>query len=182
MRKTGAMEMTIGTIVIIVLAMAMLILGLVLVKNIMGGASDISEMTNAQLKEQVSKMFGEDKKLVVYPDTRHIEVKAGEASGFGVGIKNLLKGKADQMFSYEVILSDPDIQKKCGVGEQEVLGWISTGRAEDNMGLASGEFVSTKVLLEIPEGSALCTFRYRINVKYGGQPYASELMDVTIGA
>jgi len=180
--KTGALELSIGTIVVIVLAMTMLILGLVLVKTIFKGAVDITKMTNQQLKEQVSKLFGDDKKLVVYPDTRHIEVKAGKSSGFGIGIKNLLKGVQDKKFSYEVIVSDPDIRRKCGVGEREAEGWIVTGRSEDNIGLAPGELISGKVLLEVPAGSTLCTFRYRINAKYGGQAYASELMDVTITA
>ncbi len=182
MEKKGAVELSIGTIVIIVLSMSMLILGLVLVKNIFSGAMDITDMTNSQLKEQVSKLFGEDKKLVVYPDTRHITVKSGTAMGFGIGIKNLLTGVQDKKFSYEVIVSDPDIRKKCGVGEREAEEWISTGRSEENIGLAPGEFISGKVLLNVPEGSTLCTFRYRINVMYGGQSYASELMDVTIRA
>ena len=180
--KKGAMEMSIGTIVIVVLAMSMLILGLVLVKEIFSGAMEITDMTNSQLKEQVSKLFGENKKLVVYPDTRHVMVKSGKASGFGIGIKNLLTGVQDKKFSYEVIVSDPDIQSKCGVGEREAEAWISTGRSEENIALAPGELISGKVLLTVPEGSTLCTFRYRINVMYGGQSYASELMDVTIKA
>ena len=162
--------------------MSMLILGIVLVKNIFSGATDITDMTNEQLKNQVSQLFGENKKLVVYPDTRHINVKAGEPGGFGIGIKNLLQGVTDKKFSYEVVVSDPDIRKKCGVAEREAEGWITTGRAEDNIDLSSGGFTSGKVLLNVPEGSALCTFRYRINVMYGGQSYASELMDVTIKA
>ncbi len=180
--KRGAIELSIGTIVVIVLSMSMLILGLVLVKNIFSGATNIVDMTNDQLIDQVSKLFGEDKKLVVYPNTREIVVKSGEASGFGIGIKNLLTGVQDKKFSYEVVVSDPDIQKKCGVGEREAEAWISTGRSEDNIDLAPGEFISGKVLLTIPEGSTLCTFRYRINVKHGSQSYAKELMDVTIRA
>lgn len=180
MKKKGAIEMSIGTIVVIVLSMSMLILGLVLIRGIFSGATDITEMTNTQLKDQVSKLFGEEKKLVVYPDTRHIEIKSGEISGFGIGIKNLLTGVQDETFSYEVIVSDPDIESKCGITEQEALDWMSTGRAETDIGLAPGEFVSGKVLLTVPEGSRFCTFRYRVNVRYGESAYASELMDVTI--
>jgi hypothetical protein len=180
--KKGAIELSIGTIVIIVLSMSMLILGLVLIRGIFFGAIDITEMTDSQLKDEVSKLFGEEKKLVVYPDTRHIEIKSGDISGFGIGIKNLLTGVQNEQFSYEVVVSDPDIESKCGVSEQEALDWISPGRAETDIGLAPGEFVSGKVLLTIPEGSRFCTFRYRINVLYGESAYASELMDVTIGA
>ena len=182
MEKRGAMELSIGTIVVIVLAMSMLILGVILITNIFTGATDIADMTNDQLKNQVAQLFGENKKLVVYPNTRKIEAKLGESSGFGIGIKNLIQGTQDKKFSYEVIVSDPDIRAKCGVTELEAEEWISTGRAEDNIELAPGEFTSGKVLLMIPDGTPLCTFRFRVNVKYGQDAYQSELMDVIIKA
>src|SRR3989344_6675548 len=166
MEKRGAMELSIGTIVIIVLSMSMLIFGMILLKNIFTGATDITDMTNEQLKLQVSQLFGDDRKLVVYPDTRHIDVKQGEVSGFGIGVKNLLSGTQEGKFSYEVIVSDPDIRNKCGFSERDAEGWISTGRSETGIGLAPGDVFSGKVLLTIPAGTNFCTFRYRVNVKF----------------
>jgi hypothetical protein len=179
--KKAAIEMSIGTIVVIVLAMSMLILGMVLVKNIFGGATDIATMTTDQVKNQVAQMFGDQKDLVIYPDTRHIEVEVGEVSGFGLGIKNV-DGLTGGKFSYEVIVSDPDIQSKCGVSESEALGWITTGRAEKDINLAPGDFTSGKVLLSVPVGTNFCTFRYRINVMFNNAGVASEFVDVTIKA
>ena len=180
--KKGAIEMSIGTIVTIVLSMSMLILGMVLISNIMGGADDITTMTNDQVKNQVAGMFGEDKKLGIYPDTRQVEVEIGELGGFGVIIKNLLRGsQPNNEFEYEVVVSDPDIMKKCGVNDAEALGWITTGRS-DKFPIATGETEAGKVLIEIPEGTSLCTFRYRINVKANGADYDSDLIDVTIVA
>ncbi len=177
--KSGAIELSISTIVIVVLAMSMLILGLVLVKNIFSGAKSVVDMTNDQLKNQVSQLFGEDKKLVVYPDSKLIEVKQGEPGGFGIGIKNLQQGSStDSKFSYEVVVSDPEVRSKCGVGESQIAQLITTGRTENNIPLASGEFTQTKVLFETQVGDSLCTVRFRINVKLNGQNYASEIMDV----
>ena len=180
--KKAAMELSVSTIVIVVLAMSMLILGIVLVKNIFEGATNIADMTNDQLKNQVSILFGGDKKLVVYPDTQQRDIKQGDHDGFGIGIKNLIEGSNNVKFSYEVIVSDTDIRKKCGVTEQEALDWIVTGRAEDNIELAPGEFTSGKVLFYIPEGTALCTLRYRVNVKVDGNSYQSKHFDITIKA
>ncbi len=182
-QKKAAIELSIGTIVIIVLAMSMLILGLVLVKSIFSGSIDIAEMTTDQLKNQVAAMFGEDKKLVVYPDSRHINLKQGNEEGFGIGIKNLIEGSSAPIkFSYEVVVSDPDLRSKCGISDREAEDYIITGRAEDNIEIPSGDFTSAKVLFNVPVGSSLCTIRYRVNAKANGQAYASELMDVTIKA
>ena len=179
--KKGAIELSIGTIVIIVLAMSMLILGLVLVKNIFGGSVDIADMAIDQIKDQVTKMFGNDKRVVIYPDTRHINVKGGEISGFGIGIKNLLEGStAGTTFEYEVVVSDNDIGKKCGISSEKAESYIVTGRTE-KLEIAPGQFEAGKILVEVPEGSKLCTFRYRVNVKQSnGAIYDSDFIDVTI--
>lgn len=181
--KRGAIELSISTIVIVVLAMSMLILGLVLIKTIFSGSVSVAEMTNDQLKNQVSQLFGEDKKLVIYPDSRQIEVEQGQVNGFGIGIKNLKSGKAaGDMFSYEVIVSDPEVRNKCGVSETEILSLITTGRTESNIPLASGESTTTKVLFDTQTGDPLCTVRFRINVKLNNENYASDIMDVTFKA
>jgi len=178
MKKRGAIELSIGTIVIIVLAMTMLILGLVLVKNIFSASTSIIDLTEDQLLDKIRDLFGDEKKLVAYPSNRHIEIKQGKVDGFGFGIKNL--ESSSLIFSYEVIVSDTDVQTKCGVSDSQILSWISTGRAESGIPLSPGEITVGKVLLTIPTGSALCTFRFRINVRHENGEYASELMDVTI--
>jgi len=183
MEKRGALELSIGTIVIIVLAMSMLILGLVLVKNIFSGATAVTDMTDEQLKNQVSKMFGESSRLVAYPDTEHINVKGGEIAEFGFGVKNLLEGSnAGTKFNYEVIVFDSQIQKNCGVSEREAEDWITVGRTEP-MEIAPGEIETGRVRIEVPSGANLCTFRYLIKVYQEDKKiYDSARMDVTIRA
>jgi len=186
MRKSGAIELSIGTIVIIVLAMSMLILGLVLVKNIFTGATDVTDMTIDQLRNQVSRMFGENKELVMYPDTMHIDVKGGELSGFGFGVKNTLEGsQAGTEFRYEVIVADDYLQNKCGVSEREAEDWINLGGTggSGSLSIASGKFEAVKVTFEVPDGSKLCTFRYKVKVyKDNNEIYDEDIMDVTIRA
>jgi hypothetical protein len=180
--KKAAVELSIGTIVIIVLAMSMLILGIVLIKNIFGAANDIVDLTDQQLKDQVSKLFGDDKRLVMYPDTREITIKLNERGGFGFGIKNRILGTASQdvKFSYEVVVSDEDLRIKCGVTEQEVERWMVTGRAESGIGIPPGEVGTGKVLIQIPEGTSPCTFRLRVNVQKDSQGYATDIMDIVL--
>ncbi len=180
--KKAQMQMSVGTIVTIVLLMTVLILGLVLVRTIFKGATNVVDLSNDQLMEEVNKLFGEDKGVVVYPASRRIEVEQGEIDGFGIGIKNLLGTAGGDTFSYEAVVSDPDLQQKCGVNENTVAGWISTGRAESNIPIPSGATSTQRVLLDIPLGSALCTFRLRVNVDSAQGNYGTEFMDITIKA
>ncbi len=59
MNKKAAFEMSITTIVIIVIAVIMLILGLVFVRTIMCGALNIATTTIAGAQDQINKLFGE---------------------------------------------------------------------------------------------------------------------------
>jgi hypothetical protein len=175
--RSGAVELSFTTIVILVLAMTMLILGLVLVKNIFSGATDIASMTTDQLKSQVSKLFGEDNKVVIYPDSRIINVKVGgKPSGFGIGIKNLLESASNVKFSYEVVVSDSNLESKCGVRNDVAQSWLTTGAKETDIPISPGELMATKVLVKVPAGTELCTFRYRIN----NQNYGTDIIDVTL--
>jgi|TARA_B100001971_G_C18082624_1_gene479140 hypothetical protein len=179
-KKKGAMELSVSTIVIIVLAMSMLIFGMILLKNIFGGATNVVDLTNEQVKERIRDLWGEDNKVVVYPGSQLITIEQGETGGFGIGIKNLLEGSDETTFSYTTTVSSQD---GCGVSDNYIENnWIGLGKEEGGIKLGPGEFTSGKILIKIPVGSSLCDFRLRINVRQGSENYGSEFMDVAIKA
>lgn len=55
--KKAALELSIGTIIIIVLALTMLILGIVLVRSIMCGAIGLTGELNSKVKKEIGKIF-----------------------------------------------------------------------------------------------------------------------------
>jgi hypothetical protein len=180
MNKKAAMEMSVGTIVTIVLLMAVLVLGIFLVQKIFKSATGAIDLTDEQLKNEINKLFGEDKELVIYPGTRRVTIKQEEIDGVGVGIKNLMQGvSGTQTFSYEVVVSDV---ADCSESKEEVEGWFTTGRAENDIPIAVGKSAVQKVLFRIPSGTSLCTARFRVNVNAGSEPYATDFFDITVKA
>ncbi len=174
----GAMEMSIGTIVVIVLAMSMLILGMVLLRNIFEGATNIVDLNDQQISSEIAKIYGDDKELVIYPSVDIFEVKAGETSAFAIRIRNLLKNTdATQVtFSYEII---PDDFQECGLSENQILDWMK-GETGNGLKIAPSMEHIEKILLEIPEGAPLCSFKIRVAVMQNNQPYASQQMFIKI--
>ena len=66
--KKGAIELSIGTIVIVVLAMSMLILGLMLVRSIFSGSTDAVESINKAVVDQINQIFTKsDNRLAIAP-------------------------------------------------------------------------------------------------------------------
>lgn len=182
--KKAAIELSIGTIVVVVLAMSMLILGLVFIRTIFKGTTNVADMTNKELESQIGKLFGDSQKLALFPSSGQKDIKKGKIDGFAFGIKNFLQGTSglNAKFAYEVIVADPDIQSKCGVSAQTATNWIVSGRSDKDILIPTGEegLVTPKVLLEIPQNAALCTIRYRITVTANGNTYATDYMAITI--
>jgi len=180
MEKRGAIELSIGTIVIIVLAMSMLILGMVLVKNIFTGSSQNVLQMNDKVKDEINKLFVEDKKTVVYLPNQIAKIQQNEDWGVAFGIKNLARGTAEAgRFHYDVTVSDPDVRTKCGVDERTIESWITTGRADDLI-IAPGEAYAGVVRFMVPENSPLCTVRFHIDVTLDNSPYAIEFFDLEV--
>ncbi|MFH0808666.1 MAG: hypothetical protein V1888_03585 [archaeon] len=178
--KRGAIELSIGTIVIIVLAMSMLILGLVLIKNIFSGSSENILQMNDKVKDQINKLFVEDKRTVVYLPNQIAKIEQNKDWGVAFGIKNLAKGTVEVgQFSYDVTVSDPDVKQKCGIDEKSVENWIKTGRA-DEMSIAPGQNYYGVVRFFVPENAPLCTVRFHIDVKMDGQSYATDFFDIEV--
>jgi len=162
MKKKGAIEMSIGTIVIIVLSMSMLILGLVLVKNIFGGATDLVDLNNQQIAAEIANVYGDDQKVVLYPNVNIFDVKPGKSSAFAIRIKNTVEGSSGQnaLFSYALTLEGLE---ECGLSQAEVFSWM-IGESGDNIAIASSEGHIEKILLNVPEGAPLCEFKTRVTV------------------
>ena len=180
MKKKGAIELSIGTIVIIVLAMSMLILGMVLVKNIFTGSSENVLQMNDQVKDQINKLFVDDKRTVVYLPNQIVKINQNEDWGVAFGIKNLARGTAEAgRFHYDVIVSDPDVRTKCGIDERTIEGWIRTGRADDAT-IAPGQSYFGIVRFLIPENAPLCTVRFHIDVTKDNAVYATDFFDVEV--
>ena len=183
--RKGAMEMSVGTIVTIVLFVTLLILGIVLIRNIFSSAKGVVDLTDQQLKNELNQLFSDEDKVSIYPSTRLVEIKQENTDGVGMGIKNLLTGSAGETtFSYKVRISDSDLKNKCGVNEETVESWIVTGKSEKDIPIPSGDLSSQRVLFEIPLGAPLCTIRFRVDVTYGDddKSYATDFFDLKIKA
>jgi len=180
--KLGAIEMSVGTIVIIVLSMSMLILGMILIKNIFSGSSENVLQMNDKVKGEINKLFVEDKRTIVYLPNQIAKIKQNEDWGIAFGVKNLQRGTAEAgRFHYEVTVSDPDVRTKCGVGERDIESWIRTGRVDD-MVIAPGQSYFGIVRFLIPEGAPLCTVRLHLDVTKDNVAYATDFFDVEVVA
>jgi len=166
--KKAAMEMSVGTIVTIVLLMAVLVLGLVLVQNIFGSATNAINIVDDQIQGEISKIFqDEGATLVIYPTSREITLDKNDDTprGFAFAVRN--DGVEEETFSYIVVAEDVT---NCGSAftEEDAEDLLLGGVGSYTLG--SGEdTVSNKDIIKftLNEDVPLCTMVYRLHVCKG---------------
>ena len=172
--KIGAMEMSVGTIVTIVLLMSVLVLGIFLVQKIFKTGTSAIDQVDTKIQSEIDQLFSEeDKSVVVYPKERTITIKKGDSGGFGFSIMN--KEQTDGSFSY--IVSVGEISSGCQLSEEQAESLIVLGKTGAGINLISGSKLEDAILVKfnIPETAPLCQIRYSLDVKNNGLQYASTV-------
>jgi hypothetical protein len=108
--KKGAFEMSMSTIIIIVLSVSFLILGLVLLRSIYGISDASINTIGEKLSSELQKVFtDETKNLVIYSGTdRLVKIRAG-TSNFGIliasqSLNNIRINTPDQVqYKFELV-------------------------------------------------------------------------------
>jgi|SRR3989344_1127032 len=181
--KKAAMEMSMGTIVTIVLLMSVLVLGLILIRSIFIGGSDAVKSINKEVETKIGEIFNSDEKtkIAIFPPSRLIKIKKGNDVdlGFAFSVRNVetTAGK----FTYTVT-SDGVNRADCKVTSRDAQSWISAGDV-GSVNIAPGSMMENVefVRFRVPDDAPPCLVRYFINVKKDGVQYGSTAsVDVEI--
>ena len=169
------MEMSVGTIVTIVLLMTVLILGLVLVRGIFFSAETSIDEIDKAVKGEINKLFSEDssKKIVVYPSTRKIDIQKGSNDlGFGFSIRNV--GTESAKISYTITAKQ--VADSCPMTLSDAEDLITLGRKGDAT-IEAGNILDQPIFVRfaIPESAPPCQIRYSIEMEKGSQAYGSSV-------
>ena len=172
--KKAAMEMSVGTIVTIVLLMSVLILGVVLVKNIYDSATNAIDVIDKSLTDEMSKLFSQDtsKKIIIFPPSRKIDIEKGEQGyGFAFSIRNV--DNEEGIFSYEVSAGETDCSSLSVEDAGDFLGLGKSG--EVNIAASSVMENPKLVTFNIPETAPGCSVSYLVDLKKDGETYGSTV-------
>jgi hypothetical protein len=185
--KRAAMELSMGTIVILVLAMIMLIMGIVLIRTIFDTAGGAITEIDDGVKSEINKIFADpSKKLVLYPAKRTITLKQrSQGEGFAFAVRNTEIDSLEFTYAVEV---DPsfDIREKCHITKAEADQWLLIDSGSVSLGPGQKQEEGELILFNIPDSAPPCTIPYKIDVKYGkghdlrGQTYVSGKMNLIV--
>jgi len=157
-QKKGAIELSMTTVVVIVLAMTMLILGIVLVQQIFKGATYNVDTINEKVRGEINKLFTEEaQRIVVYLPSEGAKVRQGQTYGVAFAVKNV--EQEQKTFSYSVSVAE---KGNCPANS-DPLKWILTGKT-GSFTLQSGDNRATIIKFQPALGTPLCTARFKVTV------------------
>ncbi|MDP3965941.1 MAG: hypothetical protein Q8Q04_00215 [archaeon] len=170
----GAMEMSVGTIVTIVLLMSVLVLGLFFVQRIFSSGENAIDSIDSQVQNEINQLFSDGTKSVaVFPTSREITVKKGGATpkGFAFSVYN---DNNDPSSDFEYTIKADDVDD-CGVTMtlQKADSYTLGGEGSFTLGPSSSLENARLVRFNFPESSPSCTIFYNLDITRNGVPYPS---------
>jgi hypothetical protein len=169
-KKRGAFEMSITTIVILVIAMTMLILGMILVRNLMcksiGLTSDVADKSRAQIDDLFQSTGGEVQ--CIGAGTTPVDLIPGKPNYIWCGIR------ASNTASYTITL----IPAASPLNVPS--GWI-VGSSTLTTTVSPGDTSPKKVLLlQIPKEADEKTIRFTAQITRAGTRLSDQQLDFQV--
>ncbi len=176
--KKAAMEMSVGTMVTIVLLMIVLVLGIFFIQRIFSSGTNAIDTIDSQVQSQLQKLFAnENAKIAFYPTSREVIVKKGDnPKGFAFSIKN--NDVQNGVFDFSTTATDAS---KCGstFNEADASNMLLGGNGTLSVGpgdVSEGRIVK----FVVPQSAPPCTIEYDLKVNKGSVTYTDMNFFLTI--
>jgi len=176
--KKGAFEMSMSTIVVIVIAVVLLVLGLVFVRQIFGTATQSVSVVDEQVRNKLKTMFGEDESYVtiynkvtkIKPSDEAFRVPLGARTRTGEAITSSFKYKIE----YVSGSCDGSTVKNAWMEYPQADSWNSFDDYEFDVGFVD-------LTLRIPKGTPKCTAIMRMGITdSGNSAFASKTFTIEV--
>src|SRR3989344_8402452 len=168
MYKKGTIELSINTLVIVIISIVILTSGITLLYKFIGGAEDIKSKLDAQTNTELERLLVDQGKQVALP--LHIaDVLRGENHVFGLGILNIggqLDGKniGEEFTVQTEFIKLVDLQNKDITGEapkEEINQWLLYDSGSQI--IKENEHTKLSLLVNVP--TTALTGQYIFNAK-----------------
>lgn len=176
MNKKGGFEMSITTLVVIVIAVVMLILGLVFVRQIFGTASKSISIVDEQVRGKLQTLFGDTgRNPVVY--SSEVSVKPGDSISIPFAAKipdDAKTGTTTSNLKYAIVIGAGDC------GDTLVQGWLTIPSAigknqQYSFDSYQPEAAYQDMVIDVPTGTTPCSQRIQVFIFYPKTSGTGEL-------
>jgi hypothetical protein len=170
--KRAALELSVSTIVVIVLGVTMLIIGMVLVRNIMCGALGLTGDINGKVQSQINELFGSSEGEIqcIGAGGDPVQLIPGKLNVIWCGVH------ADKAADYKIETTEIKIE---GVSQTELAKWKESDKWTGTV--SPGDTAPKKVVrLNIPDDAPESSVIVRLSVSRDGRVITTQDLDFEI--
>ncbi len=170
--RRAALELSVGTMIVIIFAVIMLIMGIFLIRSIMCGAIGLTGDINSKVEDEVNKLFGATGGEVqcIGSSGEAIKIAPGQTNIIYCGIR------APVQANYKIELMS---YSGTYTSSEEIAKWIIGGVWEG--AVPPGQDTPIKAIrLNIPENAAEDTIILDIQVSKDGTLISSQSLDFKV--
>ncbi|MFH1425640.1 MAG: hypothetical protein ABIG28_02855 [archaeon] len=171
-QKKAAIELSVGTIVIIVLAMIMLTMGIVLVTKIMKVGTESVDTLSEKVKGEIDGIFAEEgSKVAIRLGSDKIAKIEQGTNGFGIAVGATTRNKdavtSDNLKYWLELTNNGDDCSGFDASPGYILDHPFSSRKTNkyNFEDTDGETGYVRLVFNIPDGAGECTQRIKIHTE-----------------
>lgn len=176
--KIGAMEMSVGTMVTIVLLMIVLVLGIFFIQRIFKSGTNAIDSIDSQVQSEIQKLFAQQGTvLAIYPTSRDVTLNKGDTpKGFAFSVKNPSSAAS---YTYNITATDVT---NCGsdFSADTANSYMIGGKGSFSLGAGNSLDLPRLVRFDLPSSAPICTIIYTVNVFRNNSPDSTADIFVTI--
>ena len=161
MKKKAAMELSISTIVVIVIAVILLIFGIILVRSIMCSGIIMSDQISSGVQAKITDLFGEEKYGVSCMGESGEEIKLGD--GGKRPIACVIREDTSRAYSLKV----KEVKSLSGVSSTQVNKWVIDSNWDGTVKV--GDTTAIVAYLDVPKNTDATLLKIEIEATVDGQ-------------
>jgi len=169
--KKGAIEMSMQTIIIVVIGVTLLTLGLRFVYTTFSGITEQQEGITDLTNTQINDLFGQSGELI-YLTRDNVKLEQGDTETIAVNVLNT--DYDDGIFKYDVKIADPG-----QLTEEQVKGWFTWSK--NGRLLKNGAGYKDNLVLRVPKGARTGAYLIELELDCPGETacaFAQFLVEV----
>ncbi len=166
MHKRGALDLSIQTIVIVVIAMTLLGLGLGFVRNLFSNISDVSESTFQRISEQLSTDLATSDAPLIFSQSR-LNLERGASTLEGFGVRNDGNNPVEYGLKIETFSCPQEAKDQAGKCV-DVEKWFEYFKGDGQYKLRAAERQVNRVQINIERNAKIGLYLLKLSA-YTGQ-------------
>ena len=172
--KKAAIELSMNTLVIIIISLVILGSGITLLYKFVGGAEDLKGKLDERTNTELEHLLVDQGKQVALP-LQTADIIAGEDHTFGIGILNIDATNFGDQFSITVtvakIIDSLGIDQTLPPNSEKALSWVLYN--SEPLTIKENDHASSGILVSIPLDAPKGQYIYNVNVMAKGKQYGN---------